>query len=270
MVIRHNMSASNANRQLNINNTAMSSSTEALSSGYRINKAGDDAAGLAISEKMRAQIRGLNQGSTNAQDGESMIQTIEGTLSETQSMVQRLKTLATQAANGTLDSTDRNQANLEVVQLQSEINRLASQTTFNGMQVLKASGTVTFQVGANANQTISLKLQCASAGALGLGSISLKSQSSAQAAITLINSAVNQISSMRATLGAVQNRLEHTVTATDNTSENLQSAESRIRDTDMSKEYMNYSNLSVLVKAGTSMLSQANSQSQNVLSLLQG
>lgn len=270
MVIRHNMSASNANRQLNINSTSQASSTEKLSSGYRINKAGDDAAGLAISEKMRAQIRGLDQGSSNASDGISMIQTIEGTLSETQSMCQRLKTLATQSANGTLDSTDRNQIQLEVNQLTSEITRLANQTTFNGMKVLSAAGSVTFQVGAQTSQSISLTLKCASAGSIGLNGLSLSTRTNANTAINTINSAINQISSMRATLGSVQNRLEHTITATDNTSENLSSAESRIRDTDMAKEYMNYSSQKVLVQAAQSMLSQANSNSQNVLSLLQG
>jgi len=272
MVIRHNMSASNANRNLGINNTAESKSIEKLSSGYRINRAGDDAAGLAISEKMRSQIRGLTQGSSNAQDGISMVQTTEGTLSETQSMLQRLKTLATQSANGTLTSTDRGQIQTEFVQLKSEINRLASQTTFNDKKVLDGSvSTVSFQVGANANQTISLSLKCASAGAIGItAGISLATSALAQTAMTAINSAINSISTQRANLGAVQNRLEHTITATDNTAENLSSAESRIRDVDMATEMMNYSSQKVLVSAAQSMLTQANSATAGVTSLLQG
>jgi flagellin len=272
MVIRHNLSAMNANRQLSINNNSQLKSIEKLSSGYRINRAGDDAAGLAISEKMRSQIRGLNQGSSNAEDGISLVQTTEGTLSETQSMLQRLKTLATQSSNGTLTSTDRTQIQLEFTQLKSEINRLSSQTTFNDKKVLDGSiSSVAFQVGANANQTISLKLSCASAGAIGItSSTTLSTVAGAQLAITAINSAINTISSQRATLGAVQNRLEHTITATDNTSENLSSAESRIRDVDMATEMMNYSSQKVLVSAAQSMLSQANQSTSGVTSLLQG
>ncbi|WP_297417068.1 flagellin [Clostridium sp.] len=271
MVIRHNMSAANANRNLNINNESLSKSSEKLSSGYRINRAGDDAAGLAISEKMRAQIRSLDQGSSNAEDGISLVQTTEGTLTETQAMCQRLKTLATQAANGTLTTTDRLNVNKEVTQLKSEITRLATQTTFNGIKVLDGSvGSVAFQVGAKGGQKISLALSCASTGALGLGSLCMSTSNLASTAMGLIDSAINKISTMRANLGAVQNRLEHTITATDNTSENLSSAESRIRDTDMAKEYMNYSSNNVLVQAAQSMLSQANSSSQNVLSLLRG
>jgi flagellin len=264
------MSASNANRNLNINNDAMASSSEKLSSGYRINRAGDDAAGLAISEKMRSQIRGLEQGSSNAEDGVSLVQTVDGTLSEVQSMCQRLKTLATQSASGTLESTDRDSIQAEVDQLKSEINRLASQTTFNGISVLASAGkTISFQVGSNSDQSISLELSCASVGAIGLDSVDLSTQTGASDALDVINSAINTISKMRGTLGAVQNRLEYTVSATDNTTENLDSAESRIRDVDMATEYMNYSSQSVLVSAAQSMLTQANSSTQNVLSLLQ-
>ncbi len=272
MVIRHNLSGMNANRNLNINNDSAAKSSEKLSSGYRINRAGDDAAGLAISEKMRSQIRGLDQGSTNAQDGISMVQTTEGALNETQSMLQRLKTLATQASNGTLTSSDRTQVQKEVVELKSEIDRIASQTQFNGMNVLDGSAsTVRFQVGANANQTISLDLSSnMNTTTLGINNIDLSSVGGAESAMTLIDTAINSVSSKRATFGAVQNRLEHTVTATDNTSENLSAAESRIRDVDMAKEYMNYSQQNVLVQAAQSMLSHANSSSQNVLSLLQG
>ncbi|OOM79977.1 flagellin [Clostridium sp. BL-8] len=273
MVIRHNLSGMNANRNLNINNDAAAKASEKLSSGYRINRAGDDAAGLAISEKMRSQIRGLDQGSTNAQDGISLIQTSEGALNETQSMLQRLKTLATQAANDTLTSSDRGQINTEVTQLQSEISRLATQTKFNGLQVLNsASGVLSFQVGGDAGQKITLNLTSATATTLGVDSsnFSLSTRSKASAALATLDTAINSVSTKRANLGAVQNRLEHTVTATDNTSENLSAAESRIRDVDMAKEYLNYSSQNTLVQAAQSMLSQANSNSQNVLQLLRG
>lgn len=268
MVIRHNISGMNATRNLNINNDSASKASEKLSSGYRINRAGDDAAGLAISEKMRSQIRGLDQGSSNAQDGISMIQTTEGALSETQSMLQRLKTLSTQAANGTLTTSDRTQIQQEVTQLKSEISRISTDTEFNGMNVLSASATVSFQVGANAGQKISLNLEKADATALKINSLSVSTAGAASTAMKSVDDAINTVSKMRANLGAVQNRLEHTITVTDNTSENLTSAESRIRDVDMADEYLNYSAQNVLVQAAQSMLSQANSNSQNVLSLL--
>jgi len=298
MVIRHNLTAMEANRQLSINNDAESSSIEKLSSGYRINKAADDAAGLAISQKMISQIAGLNQGSTNAQDGVSLIQTAEGAASETQSMLQRLKTLATQSSNGTLQSSDRAQIQTEVTQLKSEITRLASTTTFNGINLLKNNNNkINFQVGGQAGDVISITLSSANAGTLGtynngtiatmssydngtgtvisgvqatISNISLSSQGGASAALNVIDNAINQISTTRANFGAVQNRLQHTITATDNTSENLSSAESRIMDVDMASEMMNYSSQKVLVSAAQSMLSQANQNSQGVLSLLQG
>ena len=271
MVINHNLSAMNANRQLGINNTNQSKSIEKLSSGLRINRAGDDAAGLAISEKMRSQIRGLNQGSTNASDGISLIQTAEGTLSETQAMLQRLKTLSTQANNGTLQDSDRSKIQLEVKQLVTEISRLSTDTEFNGKKILNGSITsVSFQVGATAGQKISVSLANVGASALGIGSISLSSVAGASAAMVSIEAAIGTVSSKRATLGAVQNRLEHTITATDNTSENLSSAESRIRDVDMAKEMMNYSSQKVLVQAAQSMLAQSNQSTSGVLSLLQG
>ena len=268
MVIRHNISGMNATRNLNVNNEAASKASEKLSSGYRINRAGDDAAGLAISEKMRSQIRGLDQGSSNAQDGISMIQTTEGALSETQSMLQRLKTLSTQAANGTLTTSDRTQIQEEVSQLKSEITRISSDTEFNGMNVLSSGLKVDFQVGANAGQKISITLEKANATSLGINDLSVSTANLASTAMKSVDSAINTVSKMRANLGAVQNRLEHTITVTDNTSENLTSAESRIRDVDMADEYLNYSAQNVLVQAAQSMLSQANSNSQNVLSLL--
>jgi flagellin len=289
----------NAHRQMGINTGAASKSIEKLSSGQKINRAGDDAAGLAISEKMRSQIRGLDQGSTNAQDGVSLVQTAEGAMTETHAMLQRLKTLATQASNGTLQSADRKQIQTEVAQLKSEISRIASTTNFNGINLTgSAAGKVTFQVGGEKGNDISVQLSSAKANNLGtktsgsfatmtysngvtgatgtinaqasLSNISLSSQGGAVAALKVIDDAINQVSTMRANLGAVQNRLEHTITATDNTSENLQAAESRIRDTDMAKEMMNYTKNNILTQAAQSMLAQANQQPNKVLNLLQG
>jgi flagellin len=269
MVINHNLSAMNAHRQMGINTDAQAKATEKLSSGQRINRAGDDAAGLAISEKMRSQIRGLNQGSANANDGISLIQTAEGTLSETQAMLQRLKTLSTQSANGTLQDSDRKKIQLEVTQLTTEISRLSTDTSFNGKSILSVNSTVKFQVGATSGQYITLSLTNVGASALGIGSLCMSTQALASAAMVKIEKAIGTISSKRATLGAVQNRLEHTITSTDNTSENLSSAESRIRDVDMAKEMMNYSSQKVLVQAAQSMLAQANQSTSGVLSLLQ-
>ena len=269
MVISHNLNAMNAHRQMKTNTTASGKSIEKLSSGYRINRAGDDAAGLAISEKMRAQIRGLDQGSTNAQDGVSMVQTTEGALTETHSMLQRLKTLATQSANGTYSATDRKLIQKEVDQLKSEINRISSQTDFNGTKVLNGSATIKFQVGNKGGQYISVKLTAMNCLALSITDLSLSTQDKASAAMNAIDKAINKVSEHRATLGAVQNRLEHTINATDNTSENIQAAESRIRDTDMAKEMMNYTKNNILTQAAQSMLAQANQAPNQVLSLLQ-
>jgi flagellin len=293
MIINHNLSAMNAHRQMGINTGAASKSIEKLSSGQKINRAGDDAAGLAISEKMRSQIRGLDQGSTNAQDGVSLVQTAEGAMTETHAMLQRLKTLATQASNGTLQSADRGQVQTEVSQLKSEISRIASTTNFNGINLTgAAAGKVTFQVGGEAGNDISVQLSSAKSDNIGsrsaggfkntsfdggttqttasISNITLSSQQGAQASLKVIDDAINQISTMRANLGAVQNRLEHTITATDNTSENLQAAESRIRDTDMAKEMMSYTKNNILTQAAQSMLAQANQQPNKVLNLLQG
>lgn len=271
MVINHNLSAMNAHRQMGINKDAQAKATEKLSSGQRINRAGDDAAGLAISEKMRSQIRGLNQGSTNAQDGISLVQTAEGALTETHSMLQRLKTLATQSANGTEQDSDRSLIQKEVSQLQSEITRIATQTEFNGKNILNTKNSVAFQVGNKSGQEIKVVMQTMTASKLGVqsGTISLSTASKAKAALAKIETAINTVSAHRATLGAVQNRLEHTITSTDNTSENLQAAESRIRDTDMAKEMMEYTKQNVLTQAAQSMLSQANQEPNNVLKLLQ-
>ena len=269
MVISHNLNAMNAHRQMKSNTTQTGKSIEKLSSGLRINRAGDDAAGLAISEKMRSQIRGLNQGSTNAQDGISMIQTTEGALTETHAMLQRLKTLAVQSANGTYTDSQRNLIENEVDALKSEINRISTDTEFNDKAVLNTGETIKFQVGDKSGRTISIKLSVMNCKKLGISGLSLKAQSTASSALTHINAAIDKVSAYRAKLGATQNRLEHTITSTDNTVENIQASESRIRDTDMAQEMMNYTKSNILTQAAQSMLAQANQAPNQVLSLLQ-
>ena len=274
MIVQHNMAAANTNRQLGITNTNLSKSTEKLSSGYRINRAGDDAAGLSISEKMRGQIRGLDQASTNAQDGVSMIQTAEGALNETHSILQRMRELTVQAANDTNVTVDRASIQKEVKQLEQEITRIANETEFNTKKLLKgdfgSSNPINLQVGANNGQNISFAIGNATASAISVNDISstLSSYSAATAAIDTIDAAINKISDMRSNMGAVQNRLEHTIANADNTSENLQAAESRIRDVDMAKQMVNYSKDSILQQAAQSMLAQANQSTQGVLALL--
>ena len=270
MVISHNLNAMNAHRQMKTNTTSTGKAIEKLSSGLRINRAGDDAAGLAISEKMRSQIRGLNQGSTNAQDGISLVQTTEGALTETHSMLQRLKTLAVQSSNGTYTDSDRALIQKEVDQLTTEITRIASQTEFNGLNVLsKAGQTVKFQVGNKDGQTISVTMKAMDAKTLKLDTLDMSTSAKAPKTLTTIEAAIKTVSEHRATLGAVQNRLEHTIASTDTTSENLQASESRIRDTDMAKEMMEYTKSNILTQAAQSMLAQANSAPNSVLSLLQ-
>ena len=270
MVISHNLNAMNAHRQMKTNTTSTGKAIEKLSSGLRINRAGDDAAGLAISEKMRSQIRGLNQGSTNAQDGISLVQTTEGALTETHSMLQRLKTLAVQSSNGTYTDSDRALIQKEVDQLTTEITRIASQTEFNGLNVLSKDGQkVKFQVGNKNGQTISVTMKAMDAKALGIDKLDMKSSVNAPKQLTTIEAAIKTVSEHRATLWAIQNRLEHTIASTDTTSENLQASESRIRDTDMAKEMMEYTKSNILTQAAQSMLAQANSAPNSVLSLLQ-
>lgn len=272
MVVQHNLSAMNTNRQLNTVSGAQAKSTEKLSSGYRINRAGDDAAGLTISEKMRSQIKSLDKASSNAQDGISLIQTAEGALSETHSILQRMNELATQAANDTNTSTDRNAVSAEISQLTSEIDRIQSTTQFNKTSLLKGDFTgKNLQVGALAGQKIEISIKDMSSTGLGLTSTNLDvaSFSKAGTAMTAITSAIEKVSIQRSTLGALQNRLEHTINNLDTTSENTQAAESRIRDVDMAKEMVNYSKNNILTQAGQSMLSQANKSTQGVLSLLQ-
>lgn len=269
MVVQHNLTAANTNRQLGITTSGLQKSTEKLSSGYKINRAADDAAGLSISEKMRNQIRGLNKASDNAQDGISLVQTAEGALNEVHSMLQRMSELAVQAANDTNQTVDKNALEAEVTQLQTEIKRVGSTTQFNKMNILDGTFTAkNLQVGANANQTISVSISALT----GVTSEALGthvSGAAAQSAITSIQSSITKLSTLRSKLGAIQNRLEHTVANLDNISENTQSAESRIRDTDMAEEMVQYSKNNILQQAGQSMLAQANQANQGVLSLLQ-
>lgn len=269
MVVQHNLTAANTNRQLGITTSGLQKSTEKLSSGYKINRAADDAAGLSISEKMRNQIRGLNKASDNAQDGISLVQTAEGALNEVHSMLQRMSELAVQAANDTNQTVDKNALEAEVTQLQTEIRRVGSTTQFNKMNILDGTFTAKkLQVGANANQTISVSISAL----IGVTSEALAthvSGAAAQSAITSIQSSITKLSTLRSKLGAIQNRLEHTVANLDNISENTQSAESRIRDTDMAEEMVQYSKNNILQQAGQSMLAQANQANQGILSLLQ-
>ncbi|MBO5483690.1 MAG: flagellin [Lachnospiraceae bacterium] len=276
MIVQHNMSALNANRQLGITNKALAKSTEKLSSGYRVNRAADDAAGLSISEKMRGQIRGLNQASRNAQDGQSLIQTAEGALGEIHSVVQRMRELTVQASNDTNVSADRKAISLELAALSSEIDRIASQTEFNTMKLL--NGTFTdkeLQVGANAKQTIKFSISKMTASALGVtvttiaGVVSNGKATTISPLISTVNKALSLVSQQRSKLGALQNRLDHTIDNADNMAENLQSSESKIRDTDMASTMVEYSSKSIIQQAGQSMLAQANQATQGVLSLLQ-
>ena len=368
MVVQHNLTAMNSNRQLGITTSAQAKSSEKLSSGYRINRAGDDAAGLKISEKMRSQIRGLNKASSNAQDGVSLIQTAEGALNETHSILQRMNELAVQGANDTNQSIDRDAINQELTALTDEINRISETTQFNKQNLLDGSFTSkSLQVGANQNQKITINIAAMNAEAIGIktlkapgmdsyittndvadnqrvavgasatlrqsigkraacnavltktvdrtgatvasgfkvdgklyttsgearnavskaamcaaqlfkvagyGSADVKTPNvdnyqQAQGTITMVQNAINNVSSQRSALGALQNRLEHTIANLDNVSENTQSAESRIRDTDMASEMVTYSKNNILAQAGQSMLAQANQSNQGVLSLLQ-
>ncbi len=343
MVVQHNLTAMNSNRMLGITSSAQSKSTEKLSSGYKINRAADDAAGLSISEKMRKQIRGLTQASANAEDGISAVQTAEGALNEVHDMLQRMNELATKAANGTMSSSDKNDVQNEIKQLSEEIDRVATTTKFNETYLLNGTGkssssswkgalSFSLQVGAD-NKTdnrISVEIYSITASALGVGVddtkaakdivkdyhfglndagsviqittavassddlkagtvkvgagsilpisgneatgkggyVSVKTTSSARAAMDNIGAAIKLISARRSKLGAIQNRLEHTIKNLDNVVENTTAAESQIRDTDMASEMVKYSNNNILAQAGTAMLAQSNQANQNVLSLL--
>ena len=285
MVINHNMSAQFANRSTGLTELSTTKNMEKLSSGMKINRAGDDASGLAVSEKMRAQIRGMNQASTNAQNGISFIQTTEGYLQETTDIVQRIRELAVQSSNGIYTDEDRMQIQVEVSQLVAEVDRIASQAQFNGMNMLTGrfakptgentvTGSMWFHIGANMDQRTQVFIGTMSAAALGLRNIgseeilTLAGPDDANRAIGTLDEALKKINKQRADLGAYQNRLEKTVVGLDIGAENLQASESRIRDTDMAKEMVDFTKNQVLTQAGTAMLAQANQSSQNVLSLL--
>ena len=285
MVINHNMSAMYANRQLGVTGLGISKDMEKLSSGERINRAGDDASGLAVSEKMRSQIRGLNQASTNAENGISFIQTTEGYLQETTDIVQRIRELAVQSSNGIYSDEDRMQIQVEVSSLIAEVDRIASAAQFNGMNMLTGrfarptgenvvTASMWFHIGANMDQRTQVYIGTMSAMALGLRNVgdesimSLSAPDDANRAIGTLDEALKKINKQRADLGAYQNRLEMTIKGLDVGAENLQASESRIRDTDMAAEMVEFTKDQVLSQAGTAMLAQANQSSQNVLSLL--
>lgn len=307
MVVQHNLTAMNSNRMLGVTTSAQAKATEKLSSGYKINRAGDNAAGLAISEQMRSQIAGINQAVTNAKDAIGMIQTAEGALAETHSMLNRMVTLYTQAANGTYatsangSTTARENIQVELERLKEEIDRIGNQTDFNGIKPLSKSmsgKTMTFQIGPSSAETISVNCGAMTSSMLGAGGPSgvtggnpyktpsvgstpttsiadivnnkaVMSVASANDAIDVVNCAINMVSSYRAQLGAAQNRLEHTIASLQVSSENITAAESRIRDTDMADEITKYTKNNILLQAAQSMLSQANATPQGVLSMLQ-
>jgi flagellin len=286
MIINHNMSAIFADRQLKLNDQAMTNSMEKLSSGSRINRAGDDASGLAVSEKMRSQIRGLTQASANAANGISFIQTTEGYLQETQDIVQRLRELSVQSANGVYTSEDRMQIQVEVSALVNEVDRIASHAQFNGMNMLTGrfarnlgqnvvTASMWLQVGANMDQRTRVYVGTMTSEALGIrnaGSkqiISLSTPDGANRSIGMLDSALRTINKQRADLGAYQNRLEYAVKGLDIGAENLQAAESRIRDADMAAEMVNYTKNAILTQSATAMLAQANTKTRTVLQLLQ-
>ncbi len=275
MIIQHNIAAINSYRNLGTNQSALSKNLEKLSSGYKINRAGDNAAGLAISESMRSQINGLNQAVSNANDAIGLIQTAEGALTETHSMLQRLTTLATQAANGTYNSVARGNIQVEVDRLLEEIDRIANYTDFNGIKPLTDTGKgavsaakMTFQIGPSGSETITVSTGLMTSAGIKVDTINLEDITDANKAIDTINSAINKVSTYRAQLGAAQNRLEHTISNLDNIVENTTSAEAQIRDTDIATEMVRYANNNILQQAGTSMLSQANQSNQLALSLL--
>ena len=268
MVVQHNVTAMNTSRQLGITTTGLQKSTEKLSSGYKINRAADDAAGLSISEKMRNQIRGLNKAASNAQDGISLVQTAEGALNEVHSMLQRISELAVQASSDINATADRTAVNDEITQLTTEIDRVASTTQFNKMNIL--DGTFkdkSIQVGANAGENIAISIDNMDCATLGMTNAGVDSYTNTT--LTNAQNAITSLSSKRSALGAIQNRLEHTYDNLNNISENTQAAESRIRDTDMASEMVSYSKNNILQQAGQSMLAQANQANQGVLSLLQ-
>ena len=271
MVVQHNMQAVNTNRMLGQNVKAVAKTTEKLSSGYRVNRAADDAAGLSISEKMRNQIRGINQSVNNAEDGVSLIQTAEGNMNEIHSILQRMGELATKAANDVNATEDRDAIQAEIDELTSEIDAISSKAMFNGTKLLNGDFTSKYlQVGANAGEHMEITINSMNKNSLlGTDDLSMATHSSASVAMSKISSAIKLVSNARSELGAKQNRLEYTINNLENYSENLTSAESTIRDTDMATEMSTYTKSNILQQAAQSMLSQANQSTQGVLSLLQ-
>jgi len=268
--INTNISALNAWKNLSVTDNLMGKSLEKLSSGFRINRAADDAAGLAISEKMKAQISGLRQGARNAQDGISLIQTAEGALNETHSILQRMRELAEQAASATMSNEDRTQIQAEVTELLSELDRIASSTKFNGQALLDGSfDAMEFLIGTDtAVDTFTVSIGNMDSATLGVDAVSIATQADAKTAVGLIDTAIDDVSTQRATLGAYQNRLEHTINNLNTAAENLAAAESRIRDVDMALEMATFTRHQILLQAGTAMLAQANMKPQSVLKLL--
>ncbi|HIH96831.1 MAG TPA: flagellin FliC [Thermoplasmata archaeon] len=267
--INQNIEAMNAHRYLSGTANTLAKSMERLSSGLRINRASDDAAGLAISEKLRSQIRGIQQASRNAQDGISLIQTAEGALNETHSILQRMRELAVQAANGTLTSGDRENLQSEITSLIDEVDRISDATEFNTLKLLDGTNaTVTLQVGANTGQTIAVSLSAADASTLTISSVDVSTVASALTAVDSLDTAIGTISTTRAGLGAAQNRLDHTIGNLGVAAENLMASESRVRDTDMALEMVQFTRTQILQQAGTAMLAQANMSPQSVLQLL--
>ena len=268
--IQSNIDAFNAHRQLVATGDQLSKSMQRLSSGYRINRASDDAAGLAISEKLRAQIGGLQQAQRNAQDAVSLVSTAEGALSEVHAMLQRTRDLAVQFANGTLSTADKAAITAEVAQLSAEISRIGSQTKFNGIDLLTGGATISFQIGTDDGQTLTVAAENLFGGAATYDVNSSIFAFSGTTILASIDQAIANVSTARSTFGSVQNRLEHTLNNLSSYEENLTASESRIRDVDMASEMVNFTKLQILQQAGTAMLSQANSAPQSVLSLLRG
>lgn len=270
MRINHNIAAMNTYRQLTVNNTGTSKSLEKLSSGLRINRAGDDAAGLSISEKMRGQIRGLNQASRNAQDGISLIQTAEGALNETHSILQRMRELVIEGGNGFLDTEDLSAITDEITALNAELTGISDRTEFNGIKLLDGNLDIKVQIGANATQNLDITVATSMASAgLGVDAVAPDgTDTKCDTDIALVDAAIITVSTTRSGLGATQNRLEHTIANLDNASENLTASESRIRDVDMAKEMMEFTKNNILAQASQAMLAQANQQPQGVLQLL--
>jgi flagellin len=272
--IYNNVEAQMAHRQLASTNAQLSRTMEKLSSGLRINRAADDAAGLAVSEEMRSQIRGMHVASRNAQDGVSMVQVADGALGGVNDMLQRVRDLSVQAANGTLTDQQRSNLDQEVQSIVAEMARVAADTEFNGVKILSgsvatAANAVTLQVGANGSQVIAFTIGTMSAADLGISGIAIGTAASATEAIASVDAAIRQVNSSRAAMGAIQNRLEQTISRLDLTSETLQAAESRVRDADMATEMIDFTRNQILQQSGTAMLAQANQAPQTILRLLQ-